>query len=172
MNQKILLALDASEASMNAVRYVGEIVSQGGGFDITLFHVLQAREVIEPFPRLEVLKNDEGARIEFIDKRAKWLKDNWDRIRGNVFAPAKEILMKMGVRGAVRKSRLKVIPEAGGDLVKTILNEIREGAYGTIVLGLHEEFQAGKGKSRVVSEVIRRAEDCSVWVIEPCRAAS
>ncbi len=172
MKQKILLALDGSEASLNAARYVGEIAAQGNGFEITLFHVLMIGKDIGPYPKLELHRSGSEAMVPLVDKRVRWLQDNWERVRTDVFNPAKEILERLGAKPAIQRSRLKVIAEATNDLARTIINEIREGAYGTVVLGLHESPESGVGSERLAPVIVRQAKDCSVWVVEPCRKAS
>jgi len=145
-NEKILLALDGSE---NAMRAVDHVASTLGGFDyqITLLHVI---------------RGDLEAEIPHLFFSKKSLKEAKREI-DNVFDKAKQCLTDAGVKsGQINTKIVSSVRSRAG----AIIQEARDGDYGTIVLGrrgLSEVRMFFMG--RVSNKVIHTIRNRVVWVV-------
>lgn len=146
--KRILLAVDASENSRRAVDYVGSIAAKTKA-EFTLFHVVR--------------------RFSFLDDHT--LRDHeiegfWEEVKKDIprmFRFYKTNLERAGVDGARVSTRANLdSPSRAMD----ILQEAKEGGYGTIVMGRRglskvQEFLLG----RVTNKVLQRAEKFAVWIV-------
>ena len=146
--KRILLAVDASENSRRAVDYVGAIAAKTKA-EFTLFHVVR--------------------RFSFLDDHT--LRDHevegfWEEVKKDIprmFRFYKTNLERAGVDGARVSTRANLdSPSRAMD----ILQEAKEGGYGTIVMGRRglskvQEFLLG----RVTNKVLQRAEKFAVWIV-------
>jgi nucleotide-binding universal stress UspA family protein len=144
--EKILVGLDKSWGAMRAANFVGKMLNKGQPY-ITLAHVVR-------FP-----EEEEGFSGEFFQK----LQDEaQEEIRAH-FEKVIQSLTGMGVNPI--KIRTKVITGVVSRFT-ALLNEARNGRYGTIVIGRKgisevEEFELG----RVGSKLVQAARDMAVWVV-------
>lgn len=123
--QKILLAMDGSDASIRTVDYPGETL-QGYDCEVTLIHVIRSEEK------------------EFVEKAEKSM--------APVFAMAKSRLESWGF--GPRRIRTKVITGAmsrAGEIVR----EARDGGYSTIMIGRRRfpkarEYFMGRISNKVI----------------------
>lgn len=149
-DKRILIAVDLSQNSLNAVDYVGQMVRCHPSVHITLLHVIRFPSTdVETDPK-ERLKQVEQRRAEIL----KLMEDAGRRLIA-VGIPEERICLQIRVCNA---------PVGVADL---ILAEQQGGKYQTIVVGRRglsrkEEFLFGSVSSRVV----RNARGCAVWVIE------
>ncbi len=143
---KILVGLDKSWGAMRAANFVGKMLNKGQPY-ITLAHVVRSPE------------EEEGFSGEFFQK----LQDaTQEEIRAH-FEKVIQSLTVMGVNPI--KIRTKVITGVVSRFT-ALLNEARNGRYGTIVIGRKgisevEEFELG----RVGSKLVQAARDMAVWVV-------
>jgi nucleotide-binding universal stress UspA family protein len=146
--KRILLAVDASENSGRAVDYVGSIVAETKA-EFTLFHVVR--------------------RFSFLDDHT--LQDHeiegfWQEVKKDIprmFRFYKTNLERAGVDGARISTRANL---DSASRTMDILQEAKEGGYGTIVMGRRglskvQEFLLG----RVTNKVLQRAEKFAVWIV-------
>ena len=131
-----LLALDGSENSMRIVDYVENALS-GPDFKLTLIHVIRSKGT------------------EYLEGVEKDMK--------GVFDEAKTRLIKSGFESS--QITTKIITGAHSR-AGAIIEEAKEGGYGTIVIGRRglskvQEFFMG----RVSSKVIQLAKGHAVWVV-------
>ena len=147
-SKRILLAVDASENTVKAVDYVGNVATASDA-EVTLFHVVR--------------------RFGFLDNPA--LRDHevegfWEEVKKDIprmVGLYKERLEKAGVKGHRISTQVNL---HSSSRAKDILTEAREGEYGTIVMGRRglskvREFLMG----RVTSKVLHRAEGFAVWIV-------
>ena len=161
MKPKILVAVDGSENSSRAVEYVGEIIRGCEGIDITLYHVFEIPPMF-----LEYVGAGESWK-EVQEGRKKWENEKRDQIERQIFAPARQILKEKGIREDVIEIQTKLAEDAHPDVALAIIQEVKEGGYGTVVLGkrgitMLKEFMFGS----VASKVVHHIEGCTIWIVE------
>ncbi len=147
--KKILIAVDASENAKRAVSYVGEIVSNGRGFRITLLYVLRRVER-DLFP-------DESTWMEKIEKEKKSATKMLERLKG--------LLVEKGLDA--KDVTHELIEISDFSIAQAIMDFQEKGGYGTVVIGRRgmskaEEFLFGS----ISNKIVHYAKNCAVWVIE------
>jgi nucleotide-binding universal stress UspA family protein len=148
-NRNIMIAVDESENSRRAVRYVGRLLGGVSGFKVTIFHVIAEPEE-DYFP-------DPG-------EKEKWIEDYQTRL-DTLMAGYREILIGYGFNPADVSIRTK--RRYCPSMAECILSEQEEDRFSTIVVGRRglsrrEEFLFGSISNRVVSH----ARNATVWVVE------
>jgi nucleotide-binding universal stress UspA family protein len=160
---RILLAVDESENSRRAVKYVGSLLRRTPDVAVTLFHVLK------PMPR-ELLEHggSENPAIEAqLDQQLHNEQEAWIRKEGEsesqVLNKACETLTQSGF------DRSQVAFKIGHeeDIARNILEEARDGKHETIVVGRHGTSRIkrlfGGG---VTDQLLRDAKGFAIWVVE------
>ncbi|MFH1350956.1 MAG: universal stress protein, partial [Pseudomonadota bacterium] len=132
----LLLALDGSECSMRAVDCVGNLLG-GSDYDVGLIHVI---------------RGDKGA---FVKEAKERITKVFDEVKGR--------LVKSGFGSD--QVTTKIITGAQSR-AGAIVQEAKEGGYGTIVMGRRglskvQEFFMG----RVSNKVIQMAKGQAVWIV-------
>jgi nucleotide-binding universal stress UspA family protein len=158
MGTKVLLALDGSESSMRAVRYVANLLGSRTDVLVTLFHVLL------PTPP-SLLEGGVDYGTELKHQRAIWVKDE-KTAENKLFAPVREIFQQAGFRQDQIQTQCRTSVNQM-DVAYEILLECQKGDYDTVVMGK-------RGKSRiqtfltgsVTEKVFRHAKVKAIWVIE------
>lgn len=166
MDTRLLIALDDSDASRRAVKYVGQIVGRRRGYRICLVHVLQ------PLPPalLEHGGSEDPAKEACLQRELKAEQRRW-------ISTAKDSSQKSldRARAALRKAGLSTRavettfcePGDGPDTADNILKSAEKYRCHTIVVGrrsaswFHELFS-----QELWEELIRRGKGYCVWVIE------
>jgi nucleotide-binding universal stress UspA family protein len=145
---KILVGLDNSWGSMRAANFVGKVLSKGDPA-ITLAHVVRFPHEEEAGP----LSGDYLQKIQ--DEAAEAIQPTFDKVLKS--------LTGLGVKP--EKISTKVL---SGVVSRStaLLNEARNGRFGTIVVGRRgvsevEEFEMG----RVAAKLTQVARDMAVWVV-------
>jgi nucleotide-binding universal stress UspA family protein len=134
--KKILVPVDGSDSAMRAVDYVGETLAGFGG-DVTLLHVIRGEE--NDFIRLAQEKI------------------------APVFVTARERLAAWGFEEHRVKTR---IITGAASRARSIVQEAKEGSYGTIVVGRRGFSQAPEFIfGRVSHKVIQLARKHVIWVV-------
>ncbi len=146
--KRMIIAIDDSPRSTNAIEYVGSIAGHLADIHLCLLHIYP-----EPLPDYY----QSGATLdEYRDEqeeRAKML-----------FAQAQKILQKHGINPQVIVSRCRM---AGGQSISNAILELQtKENYGTIVVGKRgiskaEEFLFGS----ISNALIHNGRDIAVWVI-------
>src|SRR4030042_2908925 len=154
MSQKILIAMDESEYSMKAVRYVADTVNPKA-VEITLFSVLPEVPGIglEKEPSLIPLFASKMLEL-------KGLTEEKRKIMESVTDSARKILEEAGIPGDKISINIQV-KKVG--IARDIMFEAQEGKYNTIVVGRRgvsaiKEFMFGSISNKVVSF----ARNCTV----------
>lgn len=147
--KKILIALDASENAMRAIRYCGEITGSAPGFHIKLLHVMR-------YPARDHYPSEE-----------EW-KQACDSVRSRgqkILSEGAALLMTYGLNSEAVHTM--TINAQGSSIATAILKVQQEEGYGTVVAGRRgvskaEEFLFGS----VSNKIVHYASNCTVWVVE------
>lgn len=164
-NEKLLLALDDSEASTQAVKYVGKAIRGDSAFAAHLLHVLAPLP-----PRLREFRGSENAKTErkleqeLMSKRELWIKDA-EKAAQPVFNRATLLLRKAGVPSIAIETEFSVAVDRQ-DLIDDILDAARTNGCRTIVVG-RESFTWLKRifHRHVADELVRKAKGFTLWVV-------
>lgn len=166
MRAKILLALDGSEPSMKAARYVANLLGNQPDVSVTLFYVLSPIP-----PSLLEHGGDESqtkpseVEVEFERRRTSYVEAK-QAVECKIFDPVREMFKQAGFREERIQTKCPVpIPES--NVANEILKECKEGGYDTIVMGKRGQSRIRTFLTGSVTEkVVRHAKECAVWVIE------
>ncbi|MBI5672902.1 MAG: universal stress protein [Nitrospirae bacterium] len=160
---RILVAVDDSEHSERALRYVGTLLRDTRDVHVTLFHVLK------PMPR-ELLEHggSEDPRVEVrLAEELQQDQETWVRTESMIEYPilvkALELFGKTGF--PLDRVTLKFGHE--DDIAHTILDEARNGGFGTIVVSRHgatgiKRFFGGD----ITDQLLCNASGFTLWVVE------
>ena len=164
--KRILVAVDDSKASMRAVSYVASIIQARRKYAVCLLHVLRPLppELME-FGGPEDPQEEEKLEKKLKDKREQWIEK----------AKTQAIPMLKKAKSAFKKAGIPVnavktefwIGINGEDVAGDILDAGRLNKCKTVVVGrksfswLKEVFS-----HHVADELIRKAHDLTVWVVE------
>ncbi len=147
--KNILVAADASENAVRAIRYVGEIAAGNPGFTVTLLNVVRN-------PSRDHFSSDEEWEkgCETVEQKGK-----------AVLEEGIKVLESYGMnRDNIRTLSVKA---SGTSIASEIMKVQQEGGYGTVAVGRRgvskaEEFLFGS----VSNKVVHYARHCTVWVVE------
>lgn len=158
MKQKILIAVDGSEASVKAIESAGIILSGCADFELVLFHVL------EP-PSMLLVSEPPGLVLQ--EAREEWVEENRGVIQEEIFDPAVEILKGKGVNENMTTIRTKICTKGPPDVALAIIAEAKANAYDIVVLGKRglsrtKEFILGS----VSCKVVHHLDGCTIWIVE------
>jgi nucleotide-binding universal stress UspA family protein len=159
--KKILLAVDASENAMRAVEYTGNIAGNAQGFEVQIL-------CIERLPHRD-LYPDENTWKEGCEETRTEMKA--------FMGTARERLAELGMSGLSISEHYVtscISPftdtepkcSRGTSVAQDILEVLKDGGFGTVVIGRRgvskaEEFLFGS----VSNKIIHSVKDCTVWVV-------
>jgi nucleotide-binding universal stress UspA family protein len=126
---KILIAIDGSEGSLNAVEYVGRLFSGAPDVQITLFHVLSGLPP-EFWDEGHIFSEQEQASRKNIEKQ--WLAKQQQKFEP-VVETAREILTRHGI--APERVDARFAAETISIVPDCIIAEAQDGGYQTLVIG-------------------------------------
>jgi nucleotide-binding universal stress UspA family protein len=157
---KLLIALDSSKGAWRAVEYVAETFGKTPGVQVTLLHVLSG---------LPPAFWDDGHILEEKEREirqrlvAAWQQDQEKQWLNLVHKASQHL----GAAGLTCKALHHQFKPKYFDVADDILDEAREGAYDTVVLGRRG---LGMAKSVLLGSVTRKvvdnAQGCAVTVVE------
>ena len=147
--KKILIAVNDSETSLKAVRYVGEMGGAGTDIEVCLLYVAP-----EPPPYYYL----EGHSLD------DYVKEK-EIIAAGVFSKASEVLAEYGVGQEQISSRTYVTSQAE-TISRAIITVRQEGAFGTVVVGKRgvskaEEFLFGS----ISNALAQNSDGFAVWIV-------
>jgi nucleotide-binding universal stress UspA family protein len=161
--QRMLIAIDDSDASRRAIAYVAAFLARCADVSVRLFHVLPHL----PPETLEWGGNAEPAKErEFLaEKKARFIAEA-EKTAQPTIDQARKTLNEAGVpEHAIETQFYPSVATA--DIVDDMLDVARQGSYSTIVVGrnswprLKEAF-----RHHICHELIKKAQGVSVWVVE------
>jgi nucleotide-binding universal stress UspA family protein len=160
MLNKLLIAIDGSECSQGAIEYVGRQFSVNRDLRVTILHVL-------PYPPAPfwddghiLTEGEKASRNEVIEK---WLANQRTKLEP-LFQEAVEILISRGIKP--EQIEKKSISDST-DVAESILEEARDGAYQTLVLGrcglsASKRFLMGS----VTTKIVNHGAGIAICVVE------
>lgn len=159
--KKILLAVDASDNAMRAVEYVGNIAGECDGFSVEVL-------CIERLPHRDLYADDkawksacEAARTEL----RTFLNQARDRLIG-MGVPLEAVTEQYITSCASPFDDPVSMCSRGTGVAQEILGALKDGGFGTVVVGRRgvskaEEFLFGS----VSNKIIHSVKDSTVWVV-------
>jgi nucleotide-binding universal stress UspA family protein len=168
MSEKILVAVDGSETSLQAIRYVGDILRDSGGVEVTLLHVLDIPPELLEHGGAEDSSKEHRLEESMENQRQEWMQTSQKRMEEEFFGPARKILKQKGVQEEAVHVRTKLATDMPHpDVAMAIIQEVAKGSYGTVVLGkrgksMLREFVFGS----VAFKVIHHVKNCTIWIVE------
>lgn len=149
-SKNIAVAIDGSESSLRAVEYVGFMFENNQDIKITLLHVIPKLRDYCPID----FEEDKSELEDIVIKGDRKCVESF-------FVHAKRLLEKSGIKS--HQLEIREIPSLVS-IAKTIVNEVKENNYGTLVLG-----RSGIGESFFLGSVSRycfyNVNDCAVWIV-------
>ena len=160
---RILIAIDGSEHSARALRYVGTLLRDTRNVQVTLFHVLK------PMPRelLEHGGSEDPAEEIRLAKELQQDQENWVRTESLFESPILVTALELLGQTGFPLDRVTMKFGHEDDVAHTILDEARAGGYETIVLSRH----GSNGMKRffgggITDQLLRDASGYTLWVVE------
>lgn len=157
--KKILLAVDASPASMKAVEFVASLLG-GHGYEVCIFHAIPGLGAIH-FDLSEVCR-PELPEVDMVDMSDTCLETFKLKV-ARLFQDVKDRLMTSGFESEKISEKIISGVHSRSD---AIVKEAEDGGFGTIVVGRRglskvEAFFMG----RVGHEVVYGGKKFTVWVV-------
>ena len=159
---RILVAIDGSECSQEAVTYVGGLLRETRDVQLTLFHVLK------PLPR-ELLEHggsenpteEAGLSRHLRTEQEEWVKAE-SAIEYPVLLKALEAVAHTGF--PIDRVTLKFGHE--DDVGRNILEEARAGAYGTVVVSRDGRSSMKRlWRSSVTDHLLHEGTGFTLWIV-------
>ena len=160
---RILVAVDESEHSSRAVKYVGSLLRGSRDAEITLFHVLR------PMPRglLEHGGSENPAGEAQLSRQLRKDQEAWIRQETESECPVLINACQTLTQSGIERSRIALRIGHEEDVARNVLEEAESGNHDTIVVGRHGTSRVkrlfGGG---VTDQILRDAEGFAVWVVE------
>jgi len=151
---QILLAYDNSQQALRAVEYVGQMFGRVDNVKVTLYGVY---DKVPEYDMIDTPFTDQvKARISNLERTRDKGRDNLDE--------AKKHLVRMGF--AEDQVKIKYAEKNKG-VAKDIIDEVKRGGYGTVVLGRKGVSNlTGMLFGSVSSGVIGNLEGATICVVE------
>ena len=150
MSRKVLLAIDNSEGSLRAVEHLAFML-EGGRGDVTMFHVSPDPSI--PFPSTF----EPGDDYQLLTDRM------YQKDHGNMekfHKRARKLFTSHGLKPVQIKT---VACEPDSSIWQEVLNESKEGNYGTVVMG-----RRGSGRAHFLGQasdkVLGHCSGLAVWI--------
>jgi nucleotide-binding universal stress UspA family protein len=162
---KILLAIEDSDASMKAVAYVAKMVRGREAIHICLFHVLPPipPRLLE-FGGTEDPQKEEALSAELKTAQAEWI-EKAKRAAQDSLKRAQSILQDHGVSQEHISTHFSSTIHKP-DVVREVLDAAKEAHCGTVVVGRHrlpcvqDLFYRHTGEG-----LVEKGQEFSVWVV-------
>jgi nucleotide-binding universal stress UspA family protein len=163
-SQRVLVAVDASEASRRAVNYVADMLGGKPGFHVGLVH-------LESPPRMLEWGGSEAPGIEgavSLERAEAYQELKKAAIEGGqaLLQRMQAILTERGIDVAALLVRFEE-PLNRKNMATDVLNIANERDYGTVVVGRHS-FSGLKRlfQHHVGEELVRTGKGVTIWVVE------
>ncbi|MFH2128019.1 MAG: universal stress protein [Pseudomonadota bacterium] len=151
---QILLAYDNSQQALRAVEYVGQMFGRVDNVKVIIFGVYD--KVPEHDMEDTVFTDQVRARISVLEREKEKGRDNLDE--------AKKLLLRKGF--SEDQVKVKYVEKKKG-VAKDIIDEVKSGGYGTVVLGRKGVSNlAGMLFGSVSSGVIGNLVGATICIVE------
>lgn len=163
-SQRILVAVDESEASRHAAHYVADMLGGKPGFHVGLVHLELPPRMLEwggsEDPDIEdAISSERAVAYQELEKEAI------DRGQG-LLQRLQAILTERGIDVTALLVRFKE-PLDRKQIANDVLKIAKERDYGTVVVG-HHSFSGLKHlfEHHVGEELVRTGKGVTIWVVE------
>jgi nucleotide-binding universal stress UspA family protein len=159
---RILVAIDGSECSQEAVQYVGGLLRETREVQLTLFHVLK------PLPR-ELLEHggSENPNVGAgLSRRLRTEQEEWVKAESAIEYPILLKALEAAVNSGFPIDRVTLKFGYEDDVGRNILEEARAGAYGTVVVS-----RDGRGgmkrlfRNRITDHLLHEGTGITLWIV-------
>ena len=160
---RILIAVDGSEHSAQALRYVGTLLRDTRDVRVTLFHMLK------PMPRelLEHGGSEDPAEEIRLAKELQQDQENWVRTESLFESPILLTALELFGQTGFPLDRVTMRFGHEDDVAHTILDEARAGGYETIVLSRHGSNRLNRFfGGGITNQLLRNASGYTLWIVE------
>lgn len=161
--KNLLIAVDDSNATIRALHYVGTLLRETPAVTITLFHVLN------PMPR-ELMEHGGSENPDMEHQLGEQLRKDqqeWMHMEETLEYPILERALERFRETGFPTDRVTLKLGYAGDVVDTILDEVRSGGYGTLVVTRHGPPGAARlFSSSIADRLSRDLSGTALWVIE------
>lgn len=160
---RVLIAVDDSEHSARALRYVGTLLRDVHNVQVTLFHVLK------PMPRelLEHGGSENPAEEVRLAEELRRDQANWVTTESATESPTLVTALELFGKTGFPLDRVMLKFGYEDDIAHNILVEARLGCYGTIVISRHGSHglkrMIGGG---VADQLLSDASGFTLWIVE------
>lgn len=163
IRSRILIAVDDSEYSVQALGYVGHLLCDARDVQVTLFHVLK------PMPRelLEHGGSEDPAEERRLAEALRQDQEKWVRSETTIEYPILVQTLELFGKTGFPLDCVELKIGCEDSVAYTILDEARSGGYDTIVVSRHNS----NGRNRlmrgcVTDQLLRDASGFTLWVVE------
>ncbi|MBS0170751.1 MAG: universal stress protein [Nitrospira sp.] len=161
--KNLLIAIDDSTATTRALHYVGTLLRETPGVAITLFHVLN------PMPR-ELMEHGGSENPDMEHQLSEQLRKDqqeWTQREETLEYPILERALERLKETGFPTEQVTLKLGYAGDVVDTILDEVRAGGYGTLVITRHGQPDAAHlFSSNMANRLSRELSGIALWVLE------
>jgi nucleotide-binding universal stress UspA family protein len=154
--RKVLIAMDETTHTLELAQYAGTMLAGLEDVEILFYHYCA--------PFTEDLSPEERRKLKTVEERAV---EREKEEMSHFYEEAKKVLMDLGF-GEESVGYEFQYDKSGRPkkVTRAILERLRKGGYGTLVIGRKgathaREFRVGSVAMRIVAE----AKDCAVWVV-------
>jgi nucleotide-binding universal stress UspA family protein len=163
---KLLVVVDATEASTRVLRYVGRLAAGRGGLGLHLAYIASHL----PPELLEFGGSESPEREERLESNLRRQQRGWmavaDRKARRILRAAQATLQRTGVTAA-RIHACVSSPLDARKAVDEVLLLARDQQCGTVVVGHRaHSWLRGLGGGDLADQLVRRAKGYAVWVID------
>ncbi len=160
--KNLLIAVDDSSATTRALHYVGALLSETPEITITLFHVLN------PMPR-ELMEHGGSENPDMEHQLGEQLRKDqqeWMHQEETLEYPILERALERLKETGFPTERVTLKLGYAGDLVDTVLDEVRAGGYGTLVITKRGQPGAAHLFSNNIADRLSRdLSGVALWVL-------
>lgn len=161
--KQILLAIDDSNSTISAISYIAELFRETPSVTVTLFHVLN------PMPR-ELMEHGGSENPDMEHQLSEQLRKDqqeWMQMEETIEYPILERALEQLKQAGFPTDRVTLKLGYAGDVVGTIVDEVRAGGYGTLVVTRHGPPGAARLFSgKIADRLSRELTGIALWVIE------
>lgn len=159
---RILVAIDGSECSQEAVKYVGGLLRETRDVQLTLFHVLK------PLPR-ELLEHggSENPNVEAsLSSHLRTEQEEWVKAESAVEYPVLLKALEAVAHTGFPIDRVTLKFGHEDDVGRNLLEEARAGAYGTVVVSRNGRFGMKRlFRSGVTDHLLHEGTGFTLWIV-------
>ncbi len=161
--KNLLIAVDDSSATARALRYVGALLRETPAVSVTLFHVLN------PMPR-ELMEHGGSENPDMEHQLGEQLRKDqleWTQREETLEYPILERALERPKETGFPTEHVILKLGYAGDVVDTILDEVRAGGYGTLVVTRNGQPDAAHlFSSNLANRLARELSGIALWVLE------